>query len=476
MIKILIIEDDPIDRMALEREFSDLNWHYVLADSLVAAQALLEDQHFDLIVSDYILGDGVALGLIRSHQVPVIIVTGMGDEEIAVQALKAGATDYLIKDTEGQYLKYLPRAIGNALLRGKLERQEHEQRMFAQALFDSAGFLTNTLDLDEVLGNILWAVQGVIPCDTGAVLLIEEDVCAINSSFGWEGTPDLDILHNLRFSVKEIPELRHIRETKEALLIPDLANSRYARFSENMKLPIRSSLTVAIHLADDVIGLLSVGAFAPDRFTNDHCQRLQAFAHHAAIAIQNAKLYEASRRLAALEERQRLARDLHDSVTQTLFTANLTAQTLKRLWEKDPQLVTHEIDDLVRLNQGALAEMRTLLLELRPSALQETDLAKLIEQLAETLRGRSHMEVELYTSGRCPLPAHVHLAFFRIAQEALNNVAKHADAKQVSIELLRRLDQVSLRIMDDGIGFDLEAVSGGTLGYRSCGSVHGRLG
>jgi len=160
------------------------------------------------------------------------------------------------------------------------------------------------------------------------------------------------------------------------------------------------------------------------------------------------------REKAVAAERNRLARDLHDAVTQTLFSASLIAEVLPRIWERDRDEGQRRLEELRELNRGALAEMRTLLLELRPSALVEAELADLLRQLAESITGRARVPVTLDVEGACDLPAEVKVALYRIGQEALNNVAKHAGASQATVSLRCQPGRVSLHVRDDGRGFD----------------------
>jgi signal transduction histidine kinase len=198
---------------------------------------------------------------------------------------------------------------------------------------------------------------------------------------------------------------------------------------------------------------------------------LQSLANQAAIAIENARLYEQAQKLAVMEERQRLARELHDAVTQTLFSASLIAEAVPTLWESDQDEGRALLAELRQLSRGALAEMRTLLLELRPAALVEANLRDLLRQLGEAVAGRTGVPVTVAVDDLCPLPEEVHVALYRIAQEALNNVVKHAQAGRVEV-LLRCLDddqdpdllQLELTIGDDGRGFDLAHVPPDRLG------------
>lgn len=166
----------------------------------------------------------------------------------------------------------------------------------------------------------------------------------------------------------------------------------------------------------------------------------------------------------AAEERNRLARDLHDAVSQTLFSASLIAEVLPTLWEKDPEKGKVRLEEVRQLTRGALAEMRTLLLELRPSALIEADLPHLLEQLAEAITGRTRIPVVVTSIGDCLLPDDAKVGFYRIAQEALNNVAKHSEATEVMVSLICEKIKVTLQIKDNGIGYDIDKISHESLG------------
>jgi len=179
---------------------------------------------------------------------------------------------------------------------------------------------------------------------------------------------------------------------------------------------------------------------------------------------EKARLAEQSRALIATEERNRLARDLHDSVTQVLFSASLVAEVLPQIWRRDPELARESTENLQRLTRGALAEMRTLLLELRPSAVIKTPLSDLLAQLTEAVTCRNNLPFQLFVEQIPILPEDVHIGIYRIAQESLNNVVKHAQANLVSVSLSAnplRSDpsqawsgEVKLMIRDDGRGFD----------------------
>jgi PAS domain S-box-containing protein len=165
----------------------------------------------------------------------------------------------------------------------------------------------------------------------------------------------------------------------------------------------------------------------------------------------------------ALEERSRLARDLHDAVSQTLFSASLIADVLPRVWEKNAEDGRRKLEEVRQLTRGALAEMRTLLFELRPAALADAELGELLRQLSESLMGRARIPATLEIERSCQIPVDVKVAFYRIAQEALNNIARHSRASRAQLTL-HCGPGVTLHIIDNGSGFDISREPTGSFG------------
>jgi signal transduction histidine kinase len=191
-----------------------------------------------------------------------------------------------------------------------------------------------------------------------------------------------------------------------------------------------------------------------------------ALGNQAAIAIENARLVKQVEKAATTAERQRLARDLHDAVTQTLFSANLISEVLPQVWQNDVTEGERRLQDLRRMTRGALAEMRALLMELRPDTLVETPLADLLRQIVEAAAARSKVDLQLTAENRTLFPAEVQTTFYRVAQEGVNNVIKHAKAKQAWIRLVDLPDRLELTITDDGRGFDRAAIPANHFGVK----------
>ncbi len=172
-------------------------------------------------------------------------------------------------------------------------------------------------------------------------------------------------------------------------------------------------------------------------------------------------------REALTAERQRLAAELHDSVTQTIFAANTIVELLPRMRERDPAKADQYMVELHQLTRGAMAELRALMIELRPEALAQTELGVLIRHLCDVFTGNTRVEVTLHAPHKLFLPVPLQVAFYRVAQEALNTIAKQAQATEVSVYLIQETERVELRITYNGPGFDPPTISPGQISIES---------
>jgi signal transduction histidine kinase len=203
----------------------------------------------------------------------------------------------------------------------------------------------------------------------------------------------------------------------------------------------------------------------PRALSDEEIQLAMAFSDQVALAIENARLRERTQQAAALAERERLARELHDAVTQTLFSASVIAEAVPRIWDSHPGEARRAMEELCKLTRGALAEMRTMLVELRPSVLTEKPLGELLSHLGDAMGPRIPVDVEI--GADLPLQPELQVALYRIAQEALTNTVKHAAASKATVTLYSVPGRVELSVQDDGRGFDLASAPPGGLGLRN---------
>jgi nitrate/nitrite-specific signal transduction histidine kinase len=212
------------------------------------------------------------------------------------------------------------------------------------------------------------------------------------------------------------------------------------------------------------LGFFILAKHEADQLSTEEMALLNSIGKQVGVAMENASLYEQAEQSAITAERSRLARELHDAVTQTLFSANLIADVVPRIWKRSPEEGMQNLEELRQLTRGALAEMRTLLLEMRPESLDRADIKSLLTQLAEAFIGRVRIPVALQLNGECELTHEVKIVFYRVAQEALNNIAKHSGARQVELHLDCQPGQMKLLIRDDGLGFEPSALLPGHMG------------
>jgi PAS domain S-box-containing protein len=351
-----------------------------------------------------------------------------------------------------------------------LQKRNYELQQFNKL----AAELGATLELSQVFERVGEAVREVAGAESSSIWLWDEEHpnwLVRRAAF----LPEQGLVSSgMRLRCGE-GVAGWVAQHDESAIVPDTKVD--PRFSPRLgSLQIRSMLAVPLRRRGTVVGVLEALNKAAGSFDSNDCLLLETLANPAATAIENARLYDEARQSAAEAERSRLARELHDAVSQTLFSASVIAESLPRLWKQNPEKVRRGLTQLHLLTRGALAEMRALLLELRPTALVDANLGDLLRQLTDAFASRSRTRVSLTVEGQRPLPPEVQIALYRITQEALNNVIKHARAKEVAVHLQNLPDRVELRIEDNGRGFDLGAIPPERLGLKIIRERAGAIG
>jgi signal transduction histidine kinase len=230
---------------------------------------------------------------------------------------------------------------------------------------------------------------------------------------------------------------------------------------------IRALLSVPIMAQDSVFAIFTIYYTGPHEFADEEQRLMQALAHRAGLAIENARLYETARGMAALEERQRLARELHDSVSQALYAIGLNTAAARQDQVADSARRDRLLGDVMGLAEAGLTEMRALIFELRPESLEQEGLVGALKKQVAAVQARYRLVVN---ASFCPEPSvtlSIKEALYRVAQEGLHNVAKHARAQSVDLTLEMQPGELVLRISDDGQGFDPTGSFPGHLGLHS---------
>ncbi len=216
----------------------------------------------------------------------------------------------------------------------------------------------------------------------------------------------------------------------------------------------RSELVAPISASGRLLGVLNLESPDPDAFSEADRHSIETVADILAGALENAHLYRRAQSAAVLEERNRLARELHDSVTQQLFSITLTAKAARTQLERNPQRVAAQIERIQETATAALAEMRALIFQLRPPALRDQGLVAALQQHAQLIAQREDLMIALSVIGDERLARGLEQPLYRIVQEALNNVVKHANARHVQVRLECAAELILICVIDDGAGFD----------------------
>lgn len=341
----------------------------------------------------------------------------------------------------------------------ELERQVAERTRELSMLLTVSSNVASTLELRPLLALVIEEVRTIADYRRGAVLTIEGDFFTILDTHGEFAREP--ITHRLPIVDLDAVSARVMR--REPVIVPDVRadtpeaeayrNATHTLFGTAFD-DIRSWLVVPLALKDRVIGFLSLAHSEPGFYSEHQAGLVTAVAAQIAVAIENARLYEQAQQLAAVEERQRLARELHDSVSQALYGIALGARTARTLLDTAPERAKEPTDYVLQLAEAGLAEMRALIFELRPESLQAEGLVVALQKHVAATRARYGIDVEAELSEEPELGLAEKEVFYRIGQEALHNVVKHAHASTVLVRLEGNDGAVRMQVRDDGVGFD----------------------
>ena len=353
----------------------------------------------------------------------------------------------------------------------EIERQRRE----LEALYQADGYLHQHLRLEQVLEALVDVAKTIFQADKTGVMVWDEQRgrIEVRAARGFS----LESLAQMSYRPGEGVAGR-VFLTGEMLAIENFQrDSSIARTIADRE-GIRAMLSVPITIGPEVFGVFGLNYLAPRQFTDNEKRLFLALAQRAGLAIQNARLYEQAQQAAILEERQRLARELHDSVTQALYSQTLLAEAGRRLaragdWER----VENFLARLGDTAQQALKEMRLLVYELRPLAVERDGLVGALQHRLDAVEKRAGVKARVRVDGEFELPGAVEGELFRIACEALNNALKHAGASSVTVTLFADEGQLVMEIEDNGRGFVVgEAVDDGGVGLSSMRERVERLG
>jgi nitrate/nitrite-specific signal transduction histidine kinase len=437
---------------------------------------LIKEQSWDEIMQPTLPYQQLLLVLLALGVVVPVLVTAYGVRHIihpiqklihAVEQVTAGQFKHRIEVKTGDEIETLADQFN--LMSEKLDEsyssleKKVADRTRELAIMNSIiSVASHSLDIQEILEDALNKTVEQMGFEAGAAFKIESDPTTIRlmAHRGFEPAIAIDLVSSYAIASQgntaEQPpkvttyEIEGPQEEKQAL---QLAQSGFHLL-----------VSVPLFTKGRTLGFFLLGKREPGGLSPEELSLLSSIGQQVGVAMENAHLYEQAEQTAVAAERNRLARELHDAVTQTLFSANLIADVIPRIWKRNPEEGLQNLEELRQLTRGALAEMRTMLLEMRPESLGRSDIKSLLTQLTDAFIGRVRVPVSLVIQGNCELTHEVKIVFYRVAQEALNNIAKHSGARQVDVRLECQPGQMNLFIKDDGLGFDPGSITSEHLG------------
>ncbi len=326
----------------------------------------------------------------------------------------------------------------------RLEQRVEERTKELNTLLELSNKIALTLQDIPLVEQIFDEMHHIAGYEAAVLFEKLADVCSLGDCY--------EVVKRGEFSNLDIKKFQQSLDNKEIVKILEEDYSQVI-------------LPVIIH--DNGIGVL-VLEFRPSvELSFDKLRLLTAFANQAGVALENIKLYARAQEKAAFDERQHLARELHDSVSQALYSIVLGSHAAKKQLERNPTKATDALEYVQNLAEAGLAEMRALIFELRPEVLEQEGLIVALSKQVQALEVRHGLKADFEGEHEPDLAFASKQSLLRIVQEALHNIVKHAKAQEVKVSLLESESTIKLIISDDGIGFDLQQDYPGHWGLKS---------
>ncbi|MFW6190884.1 MAG: histidine kinase, partial [Candidatus Bipolaricaulota bacterium] len=375
-------------------------------------------------------------------------------------------------------------AVENArLFEAEKERlvSSERRRRVAEGLRETMRVINSNQPLKKVLETVLDQIYGILDADGGAILrLVQKEpgesgfLAHLTTKNAPEEFIGIDKLHISRSDLGE----RTLN--KQPVVLEDLSKEDIEDYYRSSSSPMKklgravqenygAFISTPLVVGEELYGVIVLYYNYPREFTDEEVGLATSFADQASIAIENAWLSEKMEEAAVFEERNRMARELHDSVTQTLYSVTLFAEAAKRMADqRNPAQVRSHLENVERMSQQALKEMRLLIYQMRSPGKAGGHFEDKIKSRLGTVERRSGVEFSLEVKGKPDLSEEEAEELYLITQEALNNAQKHAEATRVDVLLDARTESLKLKITDNGRGFDPdEARKGGGMGLNN---------
>ena len=340
-----------------------------------------------------------------------------------------------------------------------------------EALSAAVGAVAGELDVETVLQLIVDRVRSLVGAQYAALGIVD-DRRRIERFI----TSGISAVERARLG--PLPEghglLGLIITEGHSLRVPDIGSHPASSGFPPHHPPMRSLLGVPVRIKGRIIGnFYLTDKEAAAEFSDDDQRLIELFAQHAGIAIENARLHEAVGRLAVIEERDRIGKDLHDGIIQSIYGVSLSLEDMPELMDEDPAEARARVDRAIDSLHDTIRDLRGFIFGLRPELVDRTDLVGLLVALTEQLHQNSIVEVVLdLPDGLVEPPAHVRAELLQIARESLSNVARHARATKATVLLAREDTDLVLEVRDNGRGFEPTATP--PQGHYGLANMHDR--
>jgi len=492
MIKLLFIEDDKVDQISFKRFVKDrkISYDYTIISSILEAKSAIYKETYDIIITDYLLSDGTAFDIFDMVKgVPIIVITGHGNEAIAVKAIKNGAYDYLVKDSGLHYLEVLPVRVKNAIaynkydelkkLNTKLSDEITKRKEVEKSLIERIGITTLMSDIGiavikaKSMKEILHCCSEILVEHLDAAFVRiwalneDENILELQASAGMY--THIDGQHSRipvgQFKVGRIAQEKKPLLTNTVIGDPGIHDQEWAK-SEGMIAFAGYPLLVE----DQLVGV--IGIFARKELTDYAIQSILLVLNNIGVCLERKRMEKKILDVAE-DERQRIGRDLHDSLGQHLTGISFKSKMLyHNLHDKclDESRQAAEIETLIN---DAINETRTLAKGALIMANDDESIITVLKELALNVERIYGIPCSFNYEQNITIRDHsVVNHLYRIAQEAVNNSIKHANAESISIDLISQKGKTVLKVKDDGIGIaDLQKRNKGiglrTMRYRA---------
>jgi signal transduction histidine kinase len=339
-----------------------------------------------------------------------------------------------------------------------LERRVSERTRELEILNSIAAAVNRSLNLTEVFEYAIHTTGDALGLEVGAAFRLDEEAAQ-------DPDPRLTLLAHRGLSAEFLPFVEHLplRGSMIEKAVP-AGGPLVWKPSEYRMEPVRNALlqeglafgiSVPLMAQGRLLGAMVLGSRRERSMSLEELSLLASIGQEVSMAVKNARLYDRAQQMAALEERNRLAQELHDSVTQSLYSLTLYAEAAARMLEAGKaKKAADQLRELGDTAREALQEMRLLIFELKPLDLEKAELAEAIRSRLDAVESRVGLKTDLRVAGEARIGSPLKLELYHVAREALNNVLKHACAQSVSVLLTLGLDEVALEVNDDGKGFD----------------------